>query len=60
MRINRYGDAMNTTANQTDDMPAEIDFSKGLSGKFYHANTKLNQEVQAYLSAVASERHSTV
>lgn len=56
---------MNATTNHThddDDMPAEIDFSKGVRGKFYHANAKLNlpvyldQEVQAYLSVIASKK----
>ena len=56
---------MNTTTNHTqedDDMPAEIDFSKGVRGKFYHANARLNlpvyldQEVQAYLSAIAAKK----
>ncbi|MGB5008784.1 MAG: hypothetical protein WBO88_00585, partial [Candidatus Dechloromonas phosphoritropha] len=45
-----------------DDMPAEIDFSKGVRGKFYHDNATLNlpvyldAEVQAYLSAIASKK----
>ena len=56
---------MNATTGPTqddDDMPAEIDFSKGVRGKFYHANAKLNlpvyldQEVQAYLSAIATKK----
>lgn len=56
---------MNATTSPTqddDDMPAEIDFSKGVRGKFYHANAKLNlpvyldQEVQAYLSAIATKK----
>ena len=53
---------MNATIKDDDDMPAEIDFSKGVRGKFYHANAKLNlpvyldQEVQAYLSAIASKK----
>ncbi len=56
---------MNTTTNPTqddDDMPAEIDFTKGVRGKFYQANAKLNlpvyldQEVQAYLSVIASKK----
>ena len=56
---------MNATTNYThddDDMPAEIDFTKGVRGKFYHANAKLNlpvnldQEVQAYLSIIASKK----
>ena len=56
---------MNVTTNHTqddEDMPAEIDFSKGVRGKFYHADAKLNlpvyldQEVQAYLLAIASKK----
>lgn len=56
---------MNATTNHThddDDMPAEIDFTKGVRGKFYHANAKLNlpvyldQDVQAYLSIIASKK----
>lgn len=56
---------MNATTNHThddDDMPAEIDFSKGVRGKFYHPDAKLNlpvyldQEVQAYLSIIASKK----
>ena len=56
---------MNATSNHSqndDDMPAEIDFSTGERGKFYHANTALNlpvyldADVQAYLSAIASKK----
>ena len=56
---------MNATSNHSqddDDMPAEIDFSKGVRGKFYHANAALNlpvyldADVQAYLSAIASKK----
>jgi len=55
---------MNATTNnpQDDDMPAEIDFSQGVRGKFYHANAKLNmpvyldQEVQTYLANIASRQ----
>lgn len=56
---------MNATTGPTqddDDMPAEIDFSKGVRGKFYQANAKLNlpvyldQEVQVYLSAIATKK----
>jgi hypothetical protein len=45
-----------------DDLPADIDFSQGVRGKFYHAQTQLNlpvyldQEVQAYLTAIASKK----
>ncbi len=55
---------MNATTNHPDDddMPAEIDFSKGVRGKFYHADAKLNlpvyldADVQAYLAAIASKK----
>jgi hypothetical protein len=43
---------MNATSNHSqddDDMPTEIDFSKGVRGKFYHANATLNLPV--YLDA---------
>ena len=45
-----------------DDMPAEIDFSKGVRGKFYHASAKLNlpvyldEAVQDYLAAKADAK----
>ena len=45
-----------------DDMPAEIDFSKGTRGKFFKPGTALNlpvyldTDVQAYLSARAKAR----
>jgi len=54
---------MGTQANSNDDdMPAEIDFSKGSRGKFFKPGTTLNlpvyldAEVQAYLSARAKAR----
>ncbi|MHB8252755.1 MAG: hypothetical protein ACYDEV_03455 [Acidiferrobacter sp.] len=56
---------MNATSDHThgdNDMPAEIDFTKEVRGKFYHANTRLNlpvyldREVQAYLSSIASKK----
>ena len=55
---------MNATTNHPDDddMPAEIDFSKGVRGKFYHADAKLklpvylDADVQAYLAAIASKK----
>lgn len=56
---------MSAATNHTqddDDMPAEIDFSNGVRGKFYHADAKLNlpvyldADVQAYLSAIASKK----
>jgi hypothetical protein len=52
----------NTPTNPNDDLPAEIDFSKGKRGKFYHAQTELNlpvnldQEVQAYLTTIAAKK----
>lgn len=50
--------------DQNDELPAEIDFSKGTRGKFYHPDAKLNlpiyldEEVQRYLAAIASRRES--
>jgi len=54
--------ATTTHPQDDDEMPAEIDFSKGVRGKFHHAGGTLNlpvyldQEVQAYLSAIASKK----
>jgi hypothetical protein len=53
-----------TSASVThdDDMPTNIDFSKGVRGKFYHPNATLNipvyldQDVQAYLAAIAARK----
>ena len=54
-----------TTANPSshdDDLPEEIDFSKGVRGKFYKSNAVFNlpvyldAEVQAYLSIIASKK----
>lgn len=45
-----------------DDMPAEIDFSKGTRGKFFHAGAKLNlpvyldDQVQSRLAALANAK----
>lgn len=55
---------MNATTNHTqnDSMPDEIDFSKGVRGKFSHANATLNlpvyldADVQAYLTVIASKK----
>jgi hypothetical protein len=53
---------MGTQASPHDDMPAEIDFSKGTRGKFFKPGAALNlpvyldAEVQAYLSARAKAR----
>jgi len=51
-----------TPPQDDDDMPAEIDFSGGVRGKFYQPNAKLNlpvyldAEVQAYLANIASKK----
>lgn len=53
---------MGTQTTPHDDMPAEIDFSKGTRGKFFKPGTTLNlpiyldAEVQTYLSARAKAR----
>jgi len=53
---------MGTQASPHDDMPAEIDFSKGARGKFFKPVAVVNRpvyldaEVQAYLSARAKAR----
>jgi hypothetical protein len=55
---------MNATNRPTDDedMPAEIDFSGGVRGKFYRAGARLSlpvyldAEVQAYLAAIAKKK----
>lgn len=45
-----------------DDIPAEIDFSKGARGKFSHSGTKLNlpvyldDQVQSRLAALANAK----
>lgn len=45
-----------------DDMPAEVDFSKGARGKFYHPGAKFNlpvyldDQVQTRLTALASRQ----
>lgn len=45
-----------------DDMPAEIDFSKGTRGKFFHPGAKLNlpvyldDQVQSRLAALADAK----
>jgi hypothetical protein len=51
------GESMNAQAmNHDDDMPSEIDFSKGVRGKFYspnavfHVPLYLDVQVQTYLS----------
>lgn len=53
---------MGTQATPNDDMPTEIDFSKGTRGKFFRPNARLSlpvyldAKVQDYLSARAKER----
>jgi hypothetical protein len=55
---------MNAMNNPQDDdgMPAEIDFSGGVRGKFYRPGMKLNlpvyldADVQAHLAALASKK----
>ena len=45
-----------------DDMPAEIDFSKGVRGKFFHPDAKFNlpvyldDQVQTRLTALANAK----
>ena len=45
-----------------EDMPAEIDFSKGVRGKFHRPGAKLNlpvyldEDVQGYLATVAARK----
>jgi hypothetical protein len=52
----------NPSAPVNDDMPDEIDFSKGARGKFFtsaaqiHLPVYLDAEVQAYLSERANAR----
>jgi len=51
-----------TTPPNDEDMPAEIDFSGGVRGKFYRPNAKLNlpvyldADVQAYLGRLAARK----
>lgn len=53
---------INPPPQDDDDMPAEIDFSGGMRGKFFHPNAKLNlpvyldAEVQAYLVNIAAKK----
>ena len=46
---------MRTEADRNDEMPAEIDFSKGTRGKFAKPGATLT-DVQAYLVARAEAR----
>jgi hypothetical protein len=51
-----------TTSPDDEDMPAEIDFSGGVRGKFYQPNAKLNlpvyleADVQDYLGRLAARK----
>ena len=53
---------MSQATNTHDDIPAEIDFSKGTRGKFFRAGAKLNlpvyvdDQVQARLTALANAK----
>lgn len=50
------------TPRRRDDMPAEIDFSGGMRGKFHRPNARLNlpvyldSDVQAYLAVIAVKK----
>jgi hypothetical protein len=50
------------TTHHYDDMPANIDFSNGVRGKFFHPNATLNipvyldKDVQTYLAAIAARK----
>ena len=52
----------NQTDRYDDDIPAEIDFSRGRRGQFYRPQTRLNlpvyleAEVEAYLAARAKAK----
>jgi hypothetical protein len=56
------GETMGTQARHDDDMPSEIDFSKGTRGKFFRPGAAINlpvyleAEVQAFLSARATAK----
>ncbi len=56
------GDLMSTSPSPDDDMPAEIDFSGGVRGKFYRPDARislpiyLEADVQAYLVALATTK----
>jgi hypothetical protein len=53
---------MTQATNDHDDIPAEVDFSKGERGKFFHPGAKLNlpvyldDQVQARLAALANAK----
>jgi hypothetical protein len=52
----------NVPSNGEDDIPAEIDFSGGVRGKFHRPDAALNlpvyldSDVQAYLAAIAAKK----
>ncbi len=52
----------NVPPNSEDEIPAEIDFSGGVRGKFYRSDAKLNlpvyldRDVVAYLAAIAAKK----
>jgi hypothetical protein len=54
--------AATTPSQDDDDMPAEIDFSGAVRGKFFSPNLKLNvpvyldADVQSYLANIASKK----
>lgn len=54
--------AITAPLDDDDEMPAEIDFSKGVRGKFYHSDATLNLpvylngDVQVYLAAIAAKK----
>lgn len=51
-----------TQSAHDDDMPAEVDFSEGVRGKFFHPSAKFNlpvyldDQVQARLTAMANAK----
>jgi hypothetical protein len=53
---------MNADTPEDDSMPAEIDFSGGIRGKFHRPNARLNlpvyldAEVQDYLAELAAKK----
>lgn len=53
---------MTQATNDHDDIPAEVDLSKGERGKFFHPGAKLNlpvyldDQVQARLAALANAK----
>ncbi len=53
---------MSQATSTHDDIPAEIDFSKGTRGKFFHPGAKLNlpvyldDQVQSRLAALANAK----